>query len=66
MTMTNSVTDTTIVTIPAPAKINLYLTVTGRRPDGYHLVDSLVAFTTLGDVLTIKPDRKSTRLNSSH
>ena len=46
-----------IVTILAPAKINLYLTITGRRPDGYHLVDSLVAFTTLGDVLTIKPDQ---------
>lgn len=57
--MTNSNSDSSpdssIVTIQAPAKINLYLTVTGRRPDGYHLVDSLVAFTTLGDVLTIKP-----------
>src|SRR3954454_21663602 len=28
----------------APAKVNLYLHVVGRRPDGYHLLDSLVAF----------------------
>jgi len=28
----------------APAKLNLYLHVVGRRPDGYHLLDSLVAF----------------------
>ena len=32
------------VTAFAPAKVNLYLHVTGRRADGYHLVDSLVAF----------------------
>ncbi|MBY0335235.1 MAG: 4-(cytidine 5'-diphospho)-2-C-methyl-D-erythritol kinase [Acetobacteraceae bacterium] len=28
----------------APAKVNLYLHVTGRRPDGYHLLDSLAVF----------------------
>ncbi|SLN34102.1 4-(cytidine 5'-diphospho)-2-C-methyl-D-erythritol kinase [Oceanibacterium hippocampi] len=32
----------------APAKINLYLQVTGRRPDGYHLLDSLVVFAGAG------------------
>lgn len=35
----------------APAKINLYLHVTGRRDDGYHLLDSLVAFADIGDRL---------------
>ena len=45
------------MTVAAPAKINLYLTITGRRLDGLHLVDSLIAFTTQGDVLTITPDR---------
>jgi 4-diphosphocytidyl-2-C-methyl-D-erythritol kinase len=35
----------------APAKLNLYLHVIGRRPDGYHLLDSLVAFADCGDVL---------------
>jgi 4-diphosphocytidyl-2-C-methyl-D-erythritol kinase len=34
---------------PALAKINLYLHVTGRRDDGYHLLDSLVAFAGIGD-----------------
>jgi 4-diphosphocytidyl-2-C-methyl-D-erythritol kinase len=33
----------------APAKLNLYLHVVGRRPDGYHLLDSLVAFADIGD-----------------
>lgn len=33
----------------APAKINLTLHVTGRRDDGYHLLDSLVAFAEVGD-----------------
>jgi 4-diphosphocytidyl-2-C-methyl-D-erythritol kinase len=35
----------------APAKINLYLHVLGRRGDGYHLLDGLVVFTDIGDVL---------------
>lgn len=33
----------------APAKINLTLHVTGQRADGYHLLDSLVVFTEVGD-----------------
>ena len=33
----------------APAKINLTLHVTGQRADGYHLLDSLVAFADIGD-----------------
>src|SRR5690348_15635013 len=39
----------------APAKINLYLHITGRRPDGYHLLDSLVAFAAVGDELRLEP-----------
>ena len=35
----------------APAKINLALHVTGRRADGYHLIESLVVFTRFGDRL---------------
>jgi 4-diphosphocytidyl-2-C-methyl-D-erythritol kinase len=41
--------------LTARAKINLYLHVVGRRPDGYHLLDSLVCFTELGDELTFEP-----------
>ena len=43
------------VVIGAPAKINLYLHVLGRRSDGYHDLDSLVAFATLHDVITVTP-----------
>jgi 4-diphosphocytidyl-2-C-methyl-D-erythritol kinase len=39
----------------APAKINLYLHVTGRRADGYHLLDSLVAFAGVGDTIDATP-----------
>jgi 4-diphosphocytidyl-2-C-methyl-D-erythritol kinase len=39
----------------APAKINLYLHVIGRRPDGYHLLDSLFAFVDIGDWVTATP-----------
>ena len=39
----------------AAAKINLYLHITGRRPDGYHLLDSLVVFAAVGDRLTVDP-----------
>ena len=36
----------------APAKVNLFLHVTGRRPDGYHELDSLAVFAGVGDVVT--------------
>jgi 4-diphosphocytidyl-2-C-methyl-D-erythritol kinase len=39
----------------APAKVNLYLHVTGKRADGYHLLDSLAVFPAIGDVLTVEP-----------
>jgi 4-diphosphocytidyl-2-C-methyl-D-erythritol kinase len=39
----------------APAKINLTLRVLGRREDGYHELESLVAFTDLADTLSLEP-----------
>ncbi len=48
----------------APAKINLTLHVTGQRDDGYHLLDSLVMFTSLGDKVTVAPaDNLSLTIN---
>ncbi len=44
----------TQITIAAPAKINLFLHVVGRRADGYHLLDSLVAFADYGDVIEVE------------
>jgi 4-diphosphocytidyl-2-C-methyl-D-erythritol kinase len=39
----------------APAKINLTLTVLGRRHDGYHELESLVTFADIGDALVLRP-----------
>ncbi|HYA06855.1 MAG TPA: 4-(cytidine 5'-diphospho)-2-C-methyl-D-erythritol kinase [Xanthobacteraceae bacterium] len=39
----------------APAKVNLTLRVLGRRADGYHDIESLVAFADFGDRLTLAP-----------
>ena len=43
------------IVVSAPAKINLYLHVAGKRDDGYHLLDSLVAFAGIQDRLVIGP-----------
>jgi 4-diphosphocytidyl-2-C-methyl-D-erythritol kinase len=40
----------------APAKVNLYLHVVGRRADGYHLLDSVAVFAGAGDRLSAEPD----------
>jgi 4-diphosphocytidyl-2-C-methyl-D-erythritol kinase len=45
----------TSLRITAPAKLNLSLHITGKRPDGYHTLESLVAFTEFGDTLEIMP-----------
>jgi 4-diphosphocytidyl-2-C-methyl-D-erythritol kinase len=39
----------------APAKVNLYLHVIGRRADGYHLLDSLAVFPAVGDIVSVTP-----------
>ncbi|MDO8932879.1 MAG: 4-(cytidine 5'-diphospho)-2-C-methyl-D-erythritol kinase [Rhodocyclaceae bacterium] len=40
---------------PAPAKINLFLHVVGRRDDGYHLLQTVFRFLDFGDVLRFAP-----------
>jgi 4-diphosphocytidyl-2-C-methyl-D-erythritol kinase len=42
---------------PARAKLNLTLSVLGRRPDGYHALESLVAFADIADYVTLAPGR---------
>lgn len=37
----------------APAKVNLALHVTGQRADGYHILDSLVMFADIGDMISV-------------
>lgn len=45
----------TLLTETARAKVNLTLRVLGRRPDGYHDLDSIVAFADCADRLTFEP-----------
>ncbi|MBI4808675.1 MAG: 4-(cytidine 5'-diphospho)-2-C-methyl-D-erythritol kinase [Nitrosomonadales bacterium] len=51
---------------PAPAKLNLFLHVTGRRADGYHLLQTLFRFIDLNDTLhfTPRPDGEVRRINA--
>ena len=46
-------TDSFLFSKTANAKINLNLSVLGKRPDGYHALDSLVTFAALGDELSV-------------
>jgi 4-diphosphocytidyl-2-C-methyl-D-erythritol kinase len=41
------------LTVSAPAKVNLFLHVTGRRADGYHTLESLIALIDLADTVTL-------------
>ncbi|HRE21036.1 MAG TPA: 4-(cytidine 5'-diphospho)-2-C-methyl-D-erythritol kinase [Rhabdaerophilum sp.] len=44
----------------APAKVNLFLHIIGRRRDGYHVLESLVGFADCGDRLELEPGRPLT------
>src|SRR5208282_4002993 len=48
---------------PAPAKLNLFLHVTGRRPDGYHELQTLFQLIDLNDTvaLTVRDDGRIER-----
>jgi 4-diphosphocytidyl-2-C-methyl-D-erythritol kinase len=53
------------LTCPAPAKLNLFLHVVGRRPDGYHLLQTLFRFISLQDTLhfSLRNDAEVHRTN---
>lgn len=50
----------------APAKLNLMLRIVGRRPDGYHLLQTVFQFVELSDMISFYPadDGSVTRLNT--
>ena len=54
------------LTCPAPAKLNLFLHVVGRRPDGYHLLQTLFRFIDLHDTLhfSLREDGAIRRTNA--
>jgi 4-diphosphocytidyl-2-C-methyl-D-erythritol kinase len=51
---------------PAPGKLNLLLRVVGRRPDGYHLLQTVLRFIDFGDTVTlrVRPDREILRVKA--
>ncbi|MCF7986038.1 MAG: 4-(cytidine 5'-diphospho)-2-C-methyl-D-erythritol kinase [Methylovulum sp.] len=51
---------------PAPAKLNLMLRIVGRRPDGYHLLQTVFQFVELSDMISFYPSDNGlvTRLNT--
>ena len=51
---------------PAPAKLNLFLHITGQRPDGYHLLQTVFQFLDFGDRLRFRPrdDTQVRRVNN--
>jgi 4-diphosphocytidyl-2-C-methyl-D-erythritol kinase len=55
------------ITLPSPAKLNLFLHIVGRRPDGYHELQTLFQFLDYGDDLTftLTPERPGLRLVES-
>ena len=52
--------------ILSPAKINLFLQVTGKRPDGYHELFSLMCCVNLCDVILLKFGHESIQIETSH
>lgn len=46
------------VTVDAPAKLNLFLEVQGRLPDGYHLIETVMVPVSLFDTLTIRRSKQ--------
>lgn len=49
----------TALSLPAPAKLNLFLHVTGRRDDGYHQLQTLFQLLDHGDLLHFAPRRRN-------
>ncbi|MCP5426988.1 MAG: 4-(cytidine 5'-diphospho)-2-C-methyl-D-erythritol kinase [Chromatiaceae bacterium] len=50
---------------PAPAKLNLMLRIVGRRPDGYHLLQTVFQFLDIGDQIgfRVRQDGRIRRIN---
>ncbi len=46
------------IRVGANAKINLVLSITGRREDGYHLIDTVMQSVTLSDIVRVKKAKK--------
>jgi 4-diphosphocytidyl-2-C-methyl-D-erythritol kinase len=56
----------TSLTLPAPAKLNLFLHITGRRPDGYHELQTVFQLLDYGDELTFNLADDDLSFSCSH
>ncbi|MGZ8252593.1 MAG: 4-(cytidine 5'-diphospho)-2-C-methyl-D-erythritol kinase, partial [Methylophilaceae bacterium] len=52
-------------TFPAPAKVNLFLHITGRRADGYHLLQSVFRLLDFHDLVHLRPRKDGVIARSS-
>ena len=59
MDLTGKTGNTNTLVLLSPAKINLFLKITGRRPDGYHELFSLMCRVSLYDTVTLSFDQAS-------
>ena len=48
---------------PSPAKLNLFLYITGKRPDGYHNLQTLFVILDHGDKMTFETSNKNDEWN---
>jgi 4-diphosphocytidyl-2-C-methyl-D-erythritol kinase len=48
----------TPLTVLSPAKLNLFLHITGRRPDGYHQLQTLFQLLAWGDTMSFTPNNR--------
>ena len=48
-----------MIRVTAHAKINLFLEITGKRPDGYHTLSTVFQTISLGDQLTFAPGSRN-------
>lgn len=51
---------------PAPAKLNLMLRIIGRRPDGYHRLQTVFQFLDFGDSVELESDRAESSIQICH
>lgn len=54
------------LTVRSPAKINLFLNVTGKRPDGYHELESIFQTVSLSDTIEFKETRRGISIATDH
>ncbi|MFS1430934.1 4-(cytidine 5'-diphospho)-2-C-methyl-D-erythritol kinase, partial [Vibrio splendidus] len=47
---------------PSPAKLNLFLYITGRRDNGYHELQTLFQFVEFGDELTVSANSETSSI----